>query len=209
MIVIQKGLRTMQETVWNNRIDDIKKSIEGLQGLFNARGECIQRLSKQVEELESCKGNLLIELQKESESKAADLKNHQARDMALVDELAKKNEEIKRLKTEIEEYKAKRDFWQDLANEECKKKEENEKLVEAVQSAYDECTENMVQVDDTLKLAMLAGAFAIRSLKNYKSGAYCNIKANGVIDWVVAERWLICTALRLSPEDYDVIHEGD
>lgn len=199
----------MQETVWNSRIADLKKSLDGLQGLFNARGECIQRLSAEVKELESCRANLLEELRKELESKAADLKNHQARETSLVDELAEKNELIKRLKVEIEEYQAKRDFWQDLANEECRKKEENEKLVEAVQSAYNECTENMVQLDETLKLAMLAGAFAIRNNKNYKTGAYCNLKANGVIDWVVAERWLICTALGLSPEDYDLIHEGN
>lgn len=199
----------MQETVWNSRVEDIKDNIEKLHFLFNARGECIQRLSEEVEELKSCKETLLEELRKESETKTADLKNHQTREMTLVDELAQKNEEIKRLKVEIEEYQAKRDFWQDLANEECRKKEEQERLVEAAQSAYNECTKNMVQLDDTLKLAMLAGAFAIRNNKNYKTGAYCNLKANGIIDWIVAERWLICTALGLSPEEYDLVREGD
>ena len=76
-------------------------------------------LKKEIEELKTCKSNLLNELNKEATSKAIDLKNHQAREMALVDELAEKNKEIEKLKTEVTEALAKRDYWQNLANKEA------------------------------------------------------------------------------------------
>lgn len=123
----------MQETVWNSRVNDIRKSIEGLQGLFDARGECIQRLSREIEELEKQVKYLEKELEETCRTKELDLKNHNKRDMALVDELAGKNDEIKklkeennnlkaqneRLKTEVKEALAKRDYYQDLANKEA------------------------------------------------------------------------------------------
>ena len=76
-------------------------------------------LKKEIEELKTCKSNLLNELNKEATSKAIDLKNYQAREMALVDELAEKNKEIEKLKTEVTEALAKRDYWQNLANKEA------------------------------------------------------------------------------------------
>lgn len=63
----------------------------------------IDELEKEIEELKTCKENLLKELNEEATSKALDLKGHQRRETALVNTLAEKNEEIEKLK-ELNEY---------------------------------------------------------------------------------------------------------
>lgn len=63
----------------------------------------IDELEKEIEELKTCKENLLKELNKEATSKALDLKGHQRRETALVNTLAEKNQEIEKLK-ELNEY---------------------------------------------------------------------------------------------------------
>lgn len=159
----------MQETVWNSRVNDIKKSIEGLQSLFNARGECIQRLSKEVEELEKRNEYLKKELEETYRTKEAELKNHNKRDLTLVDELAKKNDEIKKLE-ELNEY---------LRNQ-LRMKTDELKALEL---------EGHFELDEKSQLAILAGAYAIR--KHFDDGAYCNIAANGIISWKHAEQVLM------------------
>lgn len=78
----------------------------------------IEKLEKRIEELKETMmveeynhtakvNNLMNELEKTCKEKEIDLKNHNKRDMNLVDELAKKNDEIKDLKEEIEELKKK------------------------------------------------------------------------------------------------------
>lgn len=212
----------MQETVWNSRVNDIRKSIEGLQGLFDARGECIQRLSREIEELEKQVKYLEKELEETCRTKELDLKNHNKRDIALVDELAGKNDEIKklkeennnlkaqneRLKIEVKEALAKRDYYQDLANKEAadakKAKWDCEKEMEWQKKKLQEFDyvltkyrakikelEGRFELDEKSQLAILAGACAIRGHKHFDDGAYCNIAANGIIRWKHAEQVLM------------------
>ena len=74
--------------------------------------ESCEKLKKKIAELEKENGdyairvnNLTEELEKTYAEKEADLKNHNRRDMNLVDELAGKNDKIKSLVEEIEYYK--------------------------------------------------------------------------------------------------------
>jgi chromosome segregation ATPase len=75
--------------------------------------EACEKLKKKIAELEKENGdyairvnNLTKELEKTYAEKEADLKNHNRRDMNLVDELAGKNDKIKGLVEEIEYYKS-------------------------------------------------------------------------------------------------------
>ena len=91
----------MQEQVMNDRFQNLIKNAEGMKELFDYRGEYIERLEKEMDELKTCKENLMKELNKENTSKALDLKNHQTRETALVNTLAEKNEKIKELEEKV------------------------------------------------------------------------------------------------------------
>lgn len=165
----------------------------------------IDELKKEIEELKTCKENLLKELNKEATSKALDLKNHQRRETALVDTLAEKNEEIEKLKTEVTEALAKRDYWQNLANKEAadakkvkwdcekemewqkKKLQEFDHVLTKYRAKIKEL-EGHSELDEKSQLAILAGAYAIR--KHFDDGVYCNIAAKGIISWKHAEQIL-------------------
>lgn len=98
--------------------NELKKEIEELKKERDKhiidRNATIMQLEKQVKYLEK-------ELNETCKTKELDLENHNKRDMALVDELAKKNDEIKQLKEETEKLKV------DLIHE----REKNEKLAKA------------------------------------------------------------------------------
>lgn len=91
----------MQMQLMNDRFQNLIKNAEGMKELFDFRGEYIEHLEKEIEELKTCKENLLKELNKEATSKALDLKNHQTREVTLVDELAEKNKKIKGLEEKV------------------------------------------------------------------------------------------------------------
>ena len=61
---------------------------------------------------------------------------------------------------------------------------------------------------DKLKLAMLAGAYAIRNNNKLKCGKYVyNVFENPEsISWKDAEKYLVCTANGLNPEECDIEH---
>jgi len=109
----------MQDLKIDELLDNVIMNAANVCGNLTTIRTSFDELKKEIEELKTCKSNLLNELNKEATSKAIDLKNHQAREMALVDELAEKNEEIEKLKTEVTEALAKRDYWQNLANNEA------------------------------------------------------------------------------------------
>lgn len=94
-------------TTIRTSFDELKKELE-------AKDEEIKKCYKHTMYLEK-------ELDKTCKTKELDLENHNKRDMALVDELAKKNDEIKQLKEETEKLKV------DLIHE----REKNEKLAKA------------------------------------------------------------------------------
>ena len=61
--------------------------------------------------------------------------------------------------------------------------------------------------DETLKLAMLAGAFAIRNNKKYNEGFFTS--GGKCIPWSEAEKWLLCTAKGLDPLECEIVREGN
>lgn len=64
---------------------------------------------------------------------------------------------------------------------------------------------------DKLKLAMLAGAYAIRNNKKLECGEYVyNVFENPEsISWRDAEKYLVCTANGLDPEKHEVEVNND
>lgn len=63
-----------------------------------------------------------------------------------------------------------------------------------------------MEMNDKLRLAMLAGAFAIRNSMKDKSGVYGNAE-RGIIDWKEAEKILLCTAEGINPDECEIKHE--
>lgn len=59
--------------------------------------------------------------------------------------------------------------------------------------------------DEKLKLAMRAGAYAIRNNKKYQSGWFKS--GEEVISWSVVEKILLCTAEGINPDEYEIEHE--
>lgn len=59
--------------------------------------------------------------------------------------------------------------------------------------------------DETLKLAMLAGAFAIRNNKKCNEGFFTS--GGKGMPWSEAEKWLLCTAKGLDPLECEIKHE--
>lgn len=62
---------------------------------------------------------------------------------------------------------------------------------------------------DKLKLAMLAGAYAIRNNKKLECGEYVyNVfEKPESISWKDAEKYLVCAASGLNPEEYEIEHD--
>ena len=61
--------------------------------------------------------------------------------------------------------------------------------------------------DETLKLAMLAGAFAIRNNKKYNEGFFTS--GGKGMPWSEAEKWLLCTAKELNPLECEIVREDN
>lgn len=61
------------------------------------------------------------------------------------------------------------------------------------------------EMNDKLKLAMRAGAFAIRNSKKYNSGRFRS--GDEVMAWLEAEKILLCMAEGLNPDEYEIKHE--
>lgn len=59
--------------------------------------------------------------------------------------------------------------------------------------------------DEKLKLAIRAGAFAIRNSKKYQGGWF--VSGDEKIPWLEAEKILLCTAEGLNPDEYEIKHE--
>ena len=59
--------------------------------------------------------------------------------------------------------------------------------------------------DNKLKLAMRAGAFAIRNSKKYHGGWFRS--GDEKIPWLEAEKILLCTAEGLNPDECELKHE--
>lgn len=59
--------------------------------------------------------------------------------------------------------------------------------------------------DEMLKLAMLAGAFAIRNNKKYNTGFFTS--GGKSMSWSEAEKWLECTARGLDPLECEIVKE--
>lgn len=61
--------------------------------------------------------------------------------------------------------------------------------------------------DETLKLAMLAGTFAIRNNKKYNTGLFTS--GGKSMPWREAEKWLECTARDLDPLECEIVREDN
>jgi hypothetical protein len=61
--------------------------------------------------------------------------------------------------------------------------------------------------DEVLKLAMLAGAFAIRNNKKYNDGFFTSDGKS--MPWSEAEKWLVCTAKGLNPLECEIVREDN
>ena len=61
------------------------------------------------------------------------------------------------------------------------------------------------EMNDKLRLAMRAGAFAIRNSKKYQSGWFRS--GDEKIPWLEAEKILLCTAEGLNPDECEIKHE--
>lgn len=70
--------------------------------------------------------------------------------------------------------------------------------IEGVEQTHKEITE-------PLKLAMRAGAYAIRNNKKYQSGWFKS--GDDEIQWLEAEKLLLCTAEGLNPDECEIKHE--
>lgn len=66
---------------------------------------------------------------------------------------------------------------------------------------YEDCGE----INDKLRLAMRAGAYAIRNNKKYQSGWFKS--GDDEIQWLEAEKVLLCTAEGLNPDECEIKHE--
>ena len=90
------------------RVNKLKKELEDFNDLktnnAKRRNEIIE-LKDKIQELEKQNKYLTKELNQTCTTKELDLKGHNRREMALVNELADKNDEIKKLKESIEEWK--------------------------------------------------------------------------------------------------------
>ena len=62
-----------------------------------------------------------------------------------------------------------------------------------------------IELDDRLKLAMFAGAFAIRNNKKLQTGLFTSGTLNESITWYDAEKILECTARELNPDIHEII----
>lgn len=61
-----------------------------------------------------------------------------------------------------------------------------------------------MEMNDKLRLAMRAGAFAIRNSKKYQ-GWFTS--GDEEIPWLEAEKILLCTAEGLNPDECEIKHE--
>ena len=61
-----------------------------------------------------------------------------------------------------------------------------------------------VELTDDLKMAMLAGSFAIRTNKQNCDGIFYSMKEGKVMDFTKAVKILECTARNLNPDEYKV-----
>lgn len=64
-----------------------------------------------------------------------------------------------------------------------------------------------MEMNDKLKLAMLAGAYAIRNNHSLKSGCFVNRWMQKTISWTEAEKTLLCTAEGFNPDECEIEHE--
>ena len=202
----------MQEQVMNDRFQNLIKNAEGIKELFDCRDEYIERLEKEMDELKTCKENLMKELNKETAFKALDLKNHQTREMALVDELAEKNEKIKGFEEKVNYLENQLRIRNNMLKateskvvELYGRLEEKDKVLDAVSTAWFELEQTHVEIKEPLKLAMRAGAYAIRNNKKYQSGWFKS--GDDEIQWLEAEKILLCTAEGLNPDECEIKHE--
>ena len=62
-----------------------------------------------------------------------------------------------------------------------------------------------MEMNDKLRLAMRAGAFAIRNSKEYHVGWF--MSGYEAIPWLEAEKTLLCTAEGLNPDECEIKHE--
>ena len=62
-----------------------------------------------------------------------------------------------------------------------------------------------MEMNDKLRLAMRAGAFAIRNSKKYHGGWFKSGEEE--IPWLEAEKILLCTAEGLNPDECEIKHE--
>lgn len=202
----------MQEQVMNDRFQNLIKNAEGMKELFDCREEYIERLEKEMDELKTCKENLMKELNKETASKALDLKNHQTREVTLVDELAEKNKKIKGLEEKVNYLENQLRIRNNMLKateskvvELYGRLEEKDKVLDAVSTAWFELEQTHVEIKEPLKLAMRAGAYAIRNNKKYQSGWFKS--GDDEIQWLEAEKILLCTAEGLNPDECEIKHE--
>lgn len=202
----------MQEQVMNDRFQNLIKNAEGIKELFDCREEYIERLEKEMDELKTCKENLMDELERTCKTKELDLKNHNKREMALVDELAEKNEKIKGLEEKVRYLENQLRIrnntlkvTESKVEELYERLEEKDKVLDAVSTAWFELERTHVELTDQLKLAMRAGAYAIRNNKKYQSGWFKS--GDDEIQWLEAEKLLLCTAEGLNPDECEIRHE--
>lgn len=62
-----------------------------------------------------------------------------------------------------------------------------------------------MEMNDKLRLAMRAGAFAIRNSKKYHGGWFKSDDEE--IPWLEAEKILLCTAEGLDPDEWEIKHD--
>ena len=62
-----------------------------------------------------------------------------------------------------------------------------------------------MEMNDKLRLAMRAGAFAIRNSKKYQGGWFTSDDEK--IPWLEAEKILLFTAEGLNPDECEIKHE--
>ena len=144
--------------------------------------------------------------------KALDFNNHQTREMALVDELAEKNEKIKGLEEKVNYLENQLRIRNNMLKateskvvELYGRLEEKDKVLDAVSTAWFELEQTHVEITEPLKIAMRAGAFAIRNSKKYQGGWFKS--GNDEIQWLEAEKILLCTAEGLNPDECEIKHE--
>lgn len=85
--------------------------------------------------------------------------------------------------------------------------EEKDKVIDACSKAGFELERTHIELTDQLKLAMLAGAYAIRNNQDLKAGCFAHRRLQQTISWSDAEKWLICAAQELDPYKHEIIHE--